>query len=64
MQVTLVSAGQGKCVAEMVVTEDHQNKGGTLHGGLTATLVDGISTLALMTHGKGVPGVSVDIHVS
>lgn len=48
----------------MVVDEDHQNKGGTLHGGLSATLVDGISTLALMTHGRGVPGVSVDIHVS
>ncbi|XP_059476513.1 uncharacterized protein LOC132197311 [Neocloeon triangulifer] len=63
-KVTIVSAGQGKCVAEMVVGKEHENKGGTLHGGLTATLVDGISTLALMTHDKGVPGVSVDIHVS
>ncbi|CAB3376460.1 Hypothetical predicted protein [Cloeon dipterum] len=63
-KVKIVTAGQGKCVAEMVVGEEHQNKGGTLHGGLTATIVDGISTLALMTHGRGVPGVSVDIHVS
>jgi len=62
--VKIVSAGQGSCIAEMVVEEGHQNKGGTLHGGLTATLVDGISTLALMTNQRGVPGVSVDIHVS
>ena len=54
----------GKCVAEMEVAEEHTNKGGTLHGGLTATLVDTISTVALMTTGPGNPGVSVDINVT
>ena len=43
--------------------EEHQNAGGTLHGGMTATMVDTISTLALMTKGSP-PGVTVDLHVS
>ena len=63
-QVKIVDAGAGKCVAEMEVAEEHTNKGGTLHGGLTATLVDTISTVALMTTGPGNPGVSVDINVT
>ncbi|XP_064087724.1 acyl-coenzyme A thioesterase 13-like [Macrobrachium nipponense] len=63
-KVRQVSVGGGKCVAEMVVEEEHQNRGGTLHGGLTATLVDVISTMALMTTERAVPGVSVDLNVS
>jgi acyl-coenzyme A thioesterase 13 len=59
-----VSAGEGNCLAELVVAPEHQNKGGTLHGGLTATLVDTLSTVALVTHKVGVPGVTVDLHVS
>merc|ERR1712004_954269 len=63
-QVNLVSAGEGRLRAEMTVTEDHQNRGGTLHGGMTATLVDALSTIGLMTTGEGRPGVSVNINVS
>lgn len=37
---------------------------GSLHGGFTSTLVDCISTYALMTQGTGAPGVSVDLHVT
>ena len=59
-----MSGGEGRCLCEMTVEEDHQNRGGTLHGGLTATLVDSVSTVALMTTGKGNPGVSVDLSVS
>lgn len=62
--MSVVSAGDGKCTAEFKVEEEHQNFGGTLHGGFSATLVDGISTLALMTYGRQVPGVSVDMHIS
>ncbi|XP_068217937.1 acyl-coenzyme A thioesterase 13-like isoform X2 [Palaemon carinicauda] len=62
--VRVISGGGGKCVAEMTVEEEHQNRGGTLHGGLTATLVDVVSTAALMTTEKAVPGVSVDLNVS
>lgn len=64
LKVKLISAGEGKCKAELKVDEEHLNLGGTLHGGYTSTLVDCISTYALMTHKAGVPGVSVDLHVT
>lgn len=64
-QLKIVSGGDGKCVAELKVEEEHQNYGGTLHGGMTATIVDIISTLGMMTHEKVTsPGVTVDLHVS
>jgi len=62
MQVQLVSGGDGRCRAEMVVAPEHQNRLGNLHGGLTATLVDAISSTALST--AGVFGVTVDLHIS
>lgn len=43
--------------------ESHLNVGGTLHGGLTATLVDTISTLAIISADSN-PGVSVDMNIS
>ncbi|XP_034254874.1 acyl-coenzyme A thioesterase 13-like [Thrips palmi] len=64
-KLKVVSGGNGKCVAEMKVEEEHQNYGGTLHGGMTATLVDIVSTLGMLTHEKvQSPGVTVDLHVS
>lgn len=60
----LLSASPGKVVCELKVEEEHTNKHGTLHGGLTATLVDVISTVALMHTERGVPGVSVDINIT
>ena len=59
-----MSGGDGHCRAEMVVAPEHHNKMGTLHGGLTATLVDAISSIALGTRTAGVMGVTVDLHVS
>nr|CAD7198874.1 unnamed protein product [Timema douglasi] len=64
LEVEILSAGDGRCLAQMVVAEEHQNTFGTLHGGFTATVVDEVSTLALMTTGSGHPGVSVDLNVS
>ncbi|XP_042724755.1 acyl-coenzyme A thioesterase 13 [Lagopus leucura] len=63
-KVELLSASPGKVVCELKVEEEHTNKHGTLHGGLTATLVDVISTVALMYTERGVPGVSVDINIT
>ncbi|GLH11294.1 hypothetical protein R5R35_012648 [Gryllus longicercus] len=60
----VLEGGAGACVAEIEVGKEHLNKGGSLHGGFTATAVDVISTCALMTQGDGVPGVSVDLHVT
>ncbi|GAA6099435.1 hypothetical protein Q7C36_014246 [Tachysurus vachellii] len=63
-KVELVSASPGKIVCEMKVEEEHTNRGGTLHGGLTATLVDVISTTALLYTERGAPGVSVDMNIT
>lgn len=56
----------GRCVASLRIEEEHTNRGGTLHGGLSALLVDNISTIAL-TLPEGQPfsyGVSVNMDLS
>uniref|UniRef100_A0A1A7YT11 Acyl-coenzyme A thioesterase 13 n=1 Tax=Iconisemion striatum TaxID=60296 RepID=A0A1A7YT11_9TELE len=63
-KVNVLSASSGKVVCEMRVDEEHTNRGGTLHGGLTATLVDVISTMAIMNTERGAPGVSVDMNIT
>ncbi|XP_062266378.1 acyl-coenzyme A thioesterase 13 [Platichthys flesus] len=63
-KVDILSASPGKMVCEMRVEEEHTNRGGTLHGGLTATLVDVISTVAIMNSERGSPGVSVDMNIT
>ncbi|XP_027742680.1 acyl-coenzyme A thioesterase 13 isoform X2 [Myiozetetes cayanensis] len=60
----LVSATPGNVVCEMKVEEEHTNRFGTLHGGLTATLVDVVSTAALLYTERATPGVSVDMNIS
>ncbi|XP_074843687.1 acyl-coenzyme A thioesterase 13 isoform X2 [Carettochelys insculpta] len=62
--MTVLSAAPGKVVCEMKVEEEHTNRGGTLHGGLTATLVDVVSTAALLYTERGMPGVSVDMNIT
>ncbi|XP_015363794.1 PREDICTED: acyl-coenzyme A thioesterase 13-like [Diuraphis noxia] len=49
-KVNIISAGNGQCVAEMVVEKQHTNVFGTLHGGFTASAVDFLSTMAVLTH--------------
>ncbi|XP_046670639.1 acyl-coenzyme A thioesterase 13-like [Homalodisca vitripennis] len=63
-KVKIISASDGRCTAELKVSEEHSNSQGTLHGGLSATIVDCVSTLALVTHKRQAVGVSVDLHVT
>ncbi|XP_019379318.1 PREDICTED: acyl-coenzyme A thioesterase 13 [Gavialis gangeticus] len=63
-KMKLLSATPGKVVCEMKVDEQHANRAGTLHGGLTATLVDVVSTTALLYTERGAPGVSVDMNIT
>ncbi|XP_025072210.1 acyl-coenzyme A thioesterase 13-like isoform X1 [Alligator sinensis] len=63
-KIKLLSAIPGKVVCEMKVEEQHTNRAGTLHGGLAATLVDVVSTVALMNTERGEPGVSVDMNIT
>ncbi|XP_019867609.1 acyl-coenzyme A thioesterase 13 [Aethina tumida] len=64
-KLKITSMGNGTAVAEMKIEEDHTNVLGGLHGGFTATLVDCISSYALLTDKNGeVPSVSVDLHTT
>ena len=56
----------GRCVASLKIDSEHTNRGGTLHGGLSALLVDNISTLALtLPEGQDFSyGVSVNMDLS
>ncbi|XP_011880669.1 PREDICTED: acyl-coenzyme A thioesterase 13-like isoform X2 [Vollenhovia emeryi] len=63
--VKLLSADDGRCKAQFTVAEEHLNQGGFLHGGFTSTVIDCVSTYALMTHKTDPPpGASVDLHVT
>ncbi|VVC41313.1 HotDog domain,Thioesterase domain,Phenylacetic acid degradation-related domain [Cinara cedri] len=70
-KVNIISAGNGQCIAELIVDKQHTNGYGTLHGGFTASAIDLFSGLALLTHPSIVKdidalnsGVSVNINVS
>lgn len=59
----LLSVENGKCSAKFKVGKDHVNMFGGLHGGFTASLLDNITTYALLSKGSH-PGVSVALNVS
>jgi len=50
-------------VGEFTVKEEHLNYEGSLHGGLMATILDHVTTYALMTKGSH-PGVSSSLNVN
>lgn len=65
-KVKIVAASAGKVTAELIIDQEHTNRGGTLHGGLTATLVDQISSLAVLANEEGealFAGVSVEMNI-
>ena len=62
-----MEASPGRCVISYRVKEEDTNKGMTMHGGLGATLVDIVSTMALADADTGQllrPGVSVDMGIT
>ena len=63
----MVSVGPGRVTAEVLLEKHHLNRGGFAHGGFLATLVDSISTLAVMDfsdqNAVSNPGVSIDLNV-
>ena len=54
---------EGRCRCAFPVGREKTNRYGTLHGGCIATLVDVVSTAALVTQSDH-PGVSVNIDVA
>ncbi|XP_055686980.1 acyl-coenzyme A thioesterase 13-like [Lutzomyia longipalpis] len=61
--VEIVAGGEGKIKAEFKVLPEHLNSAGGLHGGFTASLIDILTSVALMSNNSH-PGVSVDLRVS
>ncbi|XP_059579503.1 acyl-coenzyme A thioesterase 13-like [Alligator mississippiensis] len=64
LQIKVLSATPGKIVCEMKVEQDFISEHGVMHGGLTATLIDVVSTAALMNSEKGVLGLSTDMNIT
>jgi acyl-coenzyme A thioesterase 13 len=62
--VTIVSATKGQVVAHLKVVDNHVNSRGTIHGAVSASLVDWSGGLAIASHGLEKSGASVDIHIS
>jgi acyl-coenzyme A thioesterase 13 len=62
--LTFLSASRGSFKAHLKLSAKHVNSRKTIHGGVTATLVDWAGGLAIATHGLEKTGASVDIHVN
>lgn len=63
--VKIISASKGAVVARLPLTQIHMNSGGSLHGSVSATIVDWIGGMAISTFDlREKTGVSIDIHVT
>lgn len=63
--VHIVSASKGLVTARLVLTRDHINSGGGLHGAVSATIIDAFGGLAITSwDGRDKSGPSVEINVS
>lgn len=62
--VKLISASRGSITAHLTLGKNHVNSRGTIHGAVSATLVDWSGGLAIATHGAEKTGASIDIHVT
>lgn len=63
-KLQFVSATPGAFKAHLVLAPCHVNSRGTLHGAVSATIVDWAGGLSIATHGLEKTGASVDIHIS
>ncbi|EMC95972.1 hypothetical protein BAUCODRAFT_34733 [Baudoinia panamericana UAMH 10762] len=63
--VVITSASKGHVVARLPLSHNHMNSMQSLHGSVSATIVDWMGGMAIATHDlRAGSGVSVDIHVS
>jgi len=61
---TIVSATKGTITANLLLEKNHVNSRGTIHGAVSAAIVDWSGGLAIATHGLDKTGASIDIHVT
>jgi acyl-coenzyme A thioesterase 13 len=62
--VTIKEASEGFVRAQLTIDSRHVNSRGTIHGAVTAAIVDWGGSLAIISHGRDKAGASVDIHIS
>ncbi|KAH6674151.1 acyl-coenzyme A thioesteras-like protein 13 [Halenospora varia] len=60
----IISATKGSITARLVLSKNHVNSRGTIHGAVSAALVDWSGGLSIATHGLEKTGASIDIHVT
>lgn len=60
----MISVNEGIVEVEMDVTNKHLNSSGQLHEGCLATLVDMVTSAAVMTSKIGELGVSINLNMS
>jgi acyl-coenzyme A thioesterase 13 len=62
--IQLSSATHGRVIARLRLQPVHLNSKGTLHGSVSATIVDWAGGMAIASTGLDKTGVSTDIHIS
>lgn len=63
--ISITAASKGTVVARLPLTESHMNAAKSLHGAVSAAIVDWAGGMAIATHDlRSGSGVSVDIHVT
>lgn len=63
--VKIIGASKGYVVARLPLSENHMNSAKSLHGSVSATIVDWAGGMAISTYDlRSGSGVSVDIHVT
>ncbi|TAQ89375.1 hypothetical protein B7494_g2301 [Chlorociboria aeruginascens] len=60
----IIAASRGTVTSRLLLQNNHVNSKGTLHGAVTAALVDWSGGLAIASHGMEKTGASIDIHIS
>ena len=63
--IRILSAAKGHVIARLPLSANHMNSGGSLHGAVSAAVVDWAGGMAISTWDiRDKTGVSVDIHVT
>ncbi|KAJ5451737.1 Thioesterase superfamily [Penicillium cf. griseofulvum] len=62
--VNIISATRGQMQARLKLTAEHVNSRGTIHGAVSATIIDWAGGMSIATHGYERTGASIDIHIS
>ncbi|KAK5169161.1 uncharacterized protein LTR77_006470 [Saxophila tyrrhenica] len=63
--VKIKSASKGHVIARLPLEKNHMNSAGSLHGAVSAAIVDWMGGMSISSHDlRDKSGVSVDIHVT